>query len=141
VIEVRSGGASGARSARPRPPAVALIALTAALIGCAGPSRSSSTPSADDSPPEPGRVTITAADDGELIRVTPGAQVELHLDDAGWEVEVEGDAILLVPVASIADTGDARWEVRLERPGRAVIRASAPEGRELTVSLEVVPEK
>jgi len=141
VIEARSGGAAGARSARPRPPVVALIALTAALIGCAGPSRPEDRPSLDGSPPQGGRVTITAADDGKLIRVTPGAQVELHLDDAGWEVEVEGDAILLVPVASFAGTGDTRWEVRLERPGRAVIRASAPGGRELTFSLEVVPEK
>ena len=127
------------------------LILVAALAGCAGcasggppgtgapvpePTSSGPPPSATPAPapsePSPSATAaapvprfIGPAEDGRTFAMTPGQTTTLRLTDpSAPEPEVEGAAVLLIPIANVADGGAREWEVRAVEPGDAVLRSA-----------------
>lgn len=119
-------------------PALALVAL---LAGCASagpqPSQDASPPprpAASESPdPEPAPRFVGPADDGAVYALAVDATTTLRLP-AGDETEpeLEGAAVLLIPVVSVAGDGAREWEIRGAEPGTAVVRDPGADGWAVT---------
>ena len=113
----------------------ALLLVAAMLTGCASgapptgtttavpePTPSQPTPSATAAAPVPRFIGPT--EDGRTFAMTVGQTTTLRLTDPqSPEPEVEGAAVLLIPVANVADGGAREWEVRAVEPGDAAIRS------------------
>ncbi|MFB7883020.1 hypothetical protein [Microbacterium sp. NPDC056057] len=81
-----------------------------------------SQPSATAAAPVPRFIGPT--EDGRTFAMTVGQTTTLRLTDPqSPEPEVEGAAVLLIPVANVADGGAREWEVRAVEPGDAAIRS------------------
>jgi hypothetical protein len=132
------------------------LAVVAVLTGCASPGPSPSTtvpepapePTRSEPSPQPSPSATAAApvprfigpdDDGRAFAMMVGQTTTLRLTDpAAPEPELDGTAVLLIPVANVA-AGDAReWEVRADEPGEATIRSTADPG--WTIALTVSAE-
>ena len=107
------------------------FALLGLLAGCAGgepspTSPTSSTPSQVATHPIPR--TVTPQDDGSTFTMAVGASSELviHKPNAPDPV-VTGDAIDLIPVVNVTDSGMREWELRAVARGSTTIRGSSPD--------------
>lgn len=70
---------------------------------------------------------LTPADDGSTVTLEVGATVALVVDDlAADDPMVSGEAVQLVQVVNVVDSGVREWEVRGEKPGTSTIRSGSP---------------
>lgn len=106
-------------------PALALVAL---LTGCAsaGPSPGGSSesprPSASDTPAAPVPRFIGPADDGSTFAMTVDQTTTLRVADAeAPDPELDGTAVLLIPMVNVAPGDGREWEVRAVEPGIATL--------------------
>lgn len=123
------------------------LVLVAVLTGCAsgGPSPGTTTPVPEPTPPQPSPSVTTAApvprfigpaEDGRTFAMNVGETTTLRLTDPqSPEPEVEGTAVLLIPVANVADGGAREWEVRAVEPGSAVVRSAAEPSWSITLTV------
>jgi hypothetical protein len=134
---------------RPRPRSLVAVGLVLTAIGCGSSGESSATspgtppstaattgpgqPGPTGSGPSPGQSpddspaastdagrTLTAADDGVVIDLDVGEQVELvQSDPLAPDPSVTGDAVELVEVVNVTGSNQREWEVRARAPGTA----------------------
>lgn len=124
---------------RPAPSGLVAAGLALAATACGGPTTvpAAEGPSAStvadpstDAPtatsPDAGR-TLTVADDGAEVVLLVGEQVELvQSDPLSADPTVDGEAVELVEVVSVAGSGQREWEVRGLVPG--VAHLTVPDG-------------
>ena len=90
---------------------------------------SASTTPAVERPEEAPRF-ITELTEPGAFTLAQGASITLQLPVGGEPPRVEGDAIELIEVASVAPAGSAQWEIRAVAPGDAEITVTV-DGRPL----------
>lgn len=111
---------AGCGAGEPPPPA-----SSPAGSATVGPTVTPQSPSTGTTSPAPRR--LTPADDGSTVTLEVGRTVSLVVDDLGADdPEVTGDAVQLVQVVNVVDSGVREWEVRGERPGTSTITSGSP---------------
>jgi hypothetical protein len=105
-------------------------------------------PSSAQPAPMPAPAVLTQDDDGSAVSLAMGSEVSLRLDSAwSWsEPDLDGDAVVLTPVAYFDDPGFVEWVVTGTSPGRTTLRTegapacddpAACPPRELTIDVVV----
>ena len=70
---------------------------------------------------------VTPEDDGGTFAMTTGTTSSLVVGDtSAADPAVSGDAVLLVQVVNVVDSGVREWEVRALRPGTSTITSTHP---------------
>ncbi len=79
--------------------------------------------------------TVTPEDDGSSFTMSVGASSGLVIRDPNAaDPVVTGEAIELIAVVNVTDSGIREWELRAVAPGSATIRGTSPEF-ELTITV------
>lgn len=70
---------------------------------------------------------MTPADDGSTFTMSVGDASELLIrDPTAPDPVVTGDAIMLIPIVNVTDSGVQEWELRAVAAGSSTIRGPSP---------------
>ena len=134
LTAIACGQSGDAPAASPQGPA----ATTATTPAGAAPSGGAPTPGDHGATPtsDAGR-TITADDDGDVVVLSVGDQVELvQADPLSPDPVVTGDAVELVEFVNVTGSTSREWEIRALAPGTAEV-AVPDTGGTFRITIEV----
>lgn len=127
-------------------PAVALVLL---LTSCAsaGPASTGAPTTGDPTPGEPMPTAsadaepaprfIGAADDGATFSLEVDQTTTLRATDAeASDPELDGESVLVIPVANITSSAGREWEIRAVAPGTSTLTGTDA-GEKWTITLTV----
>lgn len=99
-------------------------------------SGTASTPTSQgpDAGASPAPRTVTPADDGARFTMAVGSTTTLRVQPTAADPVVSGEAVLLVPVVNVTDSGVREWELRAVAAGTSTVTGVDP-GYVITIAV------
>jgi hypothetical protein len=136
------GAADAGPSSTPSqtPSTTATTRPTDAATSSTGAASTVPTPTTAPGPTPLREAAFTAADDGRRVAFDRATYAELRLEsDAGWSTPASSSSsVEVVPINTLVDSGDVRWQLAPRRAGGADVTAVTGDGRSFVLHVHVV---